>query len=284
MVTLNSKKQWDFLKKIVENKKIPQAMIFSGPPFLEKKKTALEFIKILNCEEQTFSVKPCQNCLACKLIEQGKHPDLILITPEKKDIQIDQIRELQRKLNITPSQLSDFKSVIIDKAERLNSYAQNCLLKTLEEPKGKVLLIFVTSYLESLFETIRSRCQILKFYPTAFSFQGLAHFQDIEKILDLKIWQRFSFCQRFLKEEEENSFESLDNFFITFENYFRAVFLKKLEIRNEVLNSFSLNLPKDYSFSEIKRIISLLEDMRVLTNTTNISKKLALENLMLNID
>jgi len=269
MAVLHNKKQWDFLKKLAENERIPQAMIFSGPSSLGKKETALKFIKVLHPKEQT--------------LEWQKHPDLILITPEKKDIQIDQIRDLQKNLNITP-QLSDFKSVIIDKAERLNSYAQNCLLKTLEEPKGKVLLIFITSYLESLFETIRSRCQILRFYPTTFSLQGLANFQDIEKILSLKIWQRFSFCKKFFKSEGENSFGSLDNFFIAFENYFRAVFLKKLEMKNEVLNSFSLNLPKNYSFSEIKQIIDLIENMRVLTNTTNVSKKLALENLMINID
>ncbi len=311
------KTQWDFLKKIALTQKIPQAMIFSGVDSLGKKKIALEFIKFLNCENKNFEKGSCQNCLPCKLIEKGQHPDLILLAPEKKDIQISQIRELQKTLNLRP-RLSVFKSVIIDNAESLNSESQNCLLKTLEEPKGATVLILITSRIESLFETIRSRCQILKFYPVhlqelkenfktqvpeeelqkmfllSFGKPGkvldflkdsqkfseeLKTFKEIELLLELDLVKKFSFSQNFFKKENSGTY--LNYFLETFEDYLRLVFLKKIGVRNEILNSFDLKIPERYSILEIKEVIDSVENLKILTSQTNINPKLAFENLMI---
>jgi len=311
------KTQWDFLKKIALTQKIPQAMIFSGVDSLGKKKIALEFIKFLNCENKNFEKGSCQNCLPCKLIEKGQHPDLILLAPEKKDIQISQIRELQKTLNLRP-RLSVFKSVIIDNAESLNSESQNCLLKTLEEPKGATVLILITSRIESLFETIRSRCQILKFYPVhlqelkenfktqvpeeelqkmfllSFGKPGkvldflkdsqkfseeLKTFKEIELLLELDLVKKFSFSQNFFKKENSGTY--LNYFLETFEDYLRLVFLKKIGVRNEILNSFDLKIPEIYSILEIKEVIDSVENLKILTSQTNINPKLAFENLMI---
>jgi len=311
------KTQWDFLKKTVLTQKIPQAMIFSGIDSLGKKKIALEFIKFLNCENKDLEKGPCQNCLPCQLIEKGQHPDLILLAPEKKDIQISQIRELQKALNLR-SQLSVFKSVIIDNAESLNSESQNCLLKTLEEPKGTTLLILITSRIESLFETIRSRCQILKFYPVSLQelkenfktqvpqeelqkmfllcfgkpgkvldflkdsqrfSEELKIFKEIESLLEGDMVKNFSFSQNFFTKE--NSPVYLDRFLQTFEDYLRLVFLKKIGASNKILNSFDLKIPEKYSILEIKDMIDSVENLKILTSQTNINPKLAFEDLMI---
>ena len=275
---IGHKTQWQFLKKIIENDRIPQAMIFTGIDSLGKKKVALEFIKFLNCQRESHTQlpslktcvsssqgiftknkdlkgEPCQSCLSCKLIEKGQHPDLILITPEKNEIQISQIRELQKALNLKP-RLSDFKLVIIDDAQCLNSQSQNCLLKTLEEPKGNSLLILITSNLESLFETIRSRCQILKFYPVSLQeleenfktqvplaqlqkiflvsqgkpgrfldflknsqkfLEEFKIFEEIEKLLESDLPEKFSFSREFFKKE--TSQVHLNYFLDTIRNY-----------------------------------------------------------------
>ncbi len=273
-------KQWDILKNLAQRGTIPQGIIFSGEKFLGKKKMALDFVKLLNCQEKDFSKRPCQKCLPCKLIEKENYPDFILITPNKGDIQISQIRDLQSNLNITP-QLSNFKAVIIDKAERLNKQSQNCLLKILEEPKGKVLLIFITSCLKSLLDTVRSRCQVLRFYPTVFSLGDKEKLQEIERVVNLEIEQKISFCKNFF--DEKNSFEGVDEFLVTFENYFRGVIMKKIKMDNELLNFLSLEIVENYSFSDITKTINMVEELRVLINTTNVNQKLALENLMVNI-
>lgn len=313
------KTQWQFLRQIAENARVPQAMIFSGQDSLGKKKVALEFVKLLSCQEKDFKKKPCQNCSSCKIIEKNQHPDLNLIAPEKKEIQISQIRGLQGNLNFK-SQISSFKFAIIDQAETLNSQAQNCLLKTLEEPRGDSLLILVTSQPKSLFSTIYSRCQILKFYPLSLreieayfksqvSFSELEKifiisqgrpgkiieflnnpqkfssafksFKEIENLLKLNLAEKFSFSKKFF--EEETNGENLVYFLENLENYLRIVFLKKIGIRNKLFDSFSLKVPQDYSLFKIKKVIDSIGDLRILSSRTNINPKLAFENLMITL-
>jgi DNA polymerase-3 subunit delta' len=96
----------------------------------------------------------------------GLHGDLHLIKKEKdkKNISIDQVRELIRKLNMS-SFLNSYKVGIIKHAHSLSTEAANALLKILEEPKEKVIIILVTSDIDAMPTTIVSRSQILKFNP-----------------------------------------------------------------------------------------------------------------------
>ena len=147
---IGHQKQLNYLKKITESGKIPQALLFSGEAQLGKKTIALEFISRL-FEEPDIS----------KILG---HPDFILIEPQQKQIQIDQIRELAFRLSLKPIK-AQLKAVIIAECHSMTRDAQNCFLKTLEEPKGNTLLILVTDKPNFLFPTIISRCQIIKFYP-----------------------------------------------------------------------------------------------------------------------
>ena len=289
--------QWQFLKRLAEGNKIPQALLFTGEDSLGKRKVALEFVKLLNIQTHVAS-----------------NPDLIIIEPQTKEIQISQIRDLQRALNFRPY-LAPQKSVIIDKAETLRSESQNCLLKTLEEPKGKTLFLLITSHPEMLFETIRSRCEILKFYPLApkemekhFSDKNillfsegrpgraidflknpqklsdtLKMFKEIQKILDSDFPQRFSFTKTFF--EKGNFPVSLNTFLEGLLRYLRMLFLKKLQVENEFFNLLSISpkTPGAYSFSVIKEMINSIENLKLLLTRTNINQRLALENLMLNL-
>jgi len=146
---IGHQKQWQFLKKSVALGKLSHAYLFSGQAKLGKKTVALEFIKLI-CGQEVL---------------EREHPDLILISPEiGTSIQINQIRELNWKLSLKPF-LTPFKVAMIDQAHLMNDEAQNCLLKTLEEPKGNAILILISEQPERLFPTILSRCQIIKFFP-----------------------------------------------------------------------------------------------------------------------
>ena len=143
--------QREFLKKSFEISRVSHAYLFSGVDGLGKKAVALEFIRMIN--------------------NQGKdlpksQPDLIVIEPQQGAIQISQIREMQKALSLRPFS-APFKAAIIDEAEKMTAQAQNCLLKTLEEPKGQAVLILISSKPEMLLETVRSRTQSLKFYPVS---------------------------------------------------------------------------------------------------------------------
>ena len=117
---------------------------------------------------------PCGNCIQCRRIAEGLHADLKVIGVGigeeegqfRRDIRIDQIREIESFLNLTAYEGS-YKVVILDGAELLNTAAANALLKTLEEPPVNVLLLLLTSNEDALLSTIKSRCRFLYLKPVA---------------------------------------------------------------------------------------------------------------------
>jgi len=144
---MGHQKQWRFLKQSVELNKLSHAYLFCGEERLGKKRIALEFVKLINGENFGLG-----------------HPDLILIEPERGEIKIAQIRELIQKLSLKPYSAL-FKVALIDQAHLMTKDGQNSFLKTLEEPKGRTLLILITEAPERLLPTIPSRCEIIKFSP-----------------------------------------------------------------------------------------------------------------------
>jgi DNA polymerase-3 subunit delta' len=185
------KKQWEFLKNNFEKGQLAHAFLFSGEEKIGKKTLAVEFIKSINCLNKN---RPCENCRSCVDIKKGNYPDFLFVragaenseNPEfsgeisynrglpdlksgedlssKNEIEISQARKAKEFLSLK-SYYGNFKSVIIDNAEKMNIEAQNCLLKTLEEPKGNTILILISSQPERLLKTIFSRCQQIKFFP-----------------------------------------------------------------------------------------------------------------------
>ncbi len=115
---------------------------------------------------------PCGQCAQCQRVRQGIHPDIRIIgvgtgdddTANRRDIRIEQVRELESFLNLTPYE-GACKVVVVDGAEQMNTAASNALLKTLEEPPDDSLLLLVTSNEDALLPTIRSRCSALYLKP-----------------------------------------------------------------------------------------------------------------------
>lgn len=160
---------WNFLLMRKNQSNLPHALLFTGIEGLGKIHLAKLFGKFLLCRNSEKNlIIPCDNCNSCNLINVGNHPDLILIEPEEpgKQIKIDQIRDLIIELYQTAQQ-GGMKIAIINSADLMNLAASNALLKTLEEPAEKVLLILVTAKPKILPATIRSRCQNLTFHAPA---------------------------------------------------------------------------------------------------------------------
>lgn len=156
---------WQALITRVQNNTLPHAMLFVGANKIGKEQFALEFGAYLLCE-QPVDENACGQCRSCKLLQTQTHPDLFVLQPEEKSvtIKVDQIRSLSSKLYQT-AQLNGYQVVLINPADAMNIAAYNSLLKTLEEPSGKVVIILITSKLALLPATIRSRCQLLQFLP-----------------------------------------------------------------------------------------------------------------------
>ncbi len=150
------------LKRAIQSERIGQAYLFSGPEGIGKRLVALSFAKALNCEEGGGDF--CGSCRSCRKIEEGNHPDVLSIAPQGRFIRIDQTRDLQGFLRLRPVE-ARWKVAIIDGAERMNTYAANSLLKTLEEPSSRRVIILVAGRGGVIPPTLVSRCQKVRFSP-----------------------------------------------------------------------------------------------------------------------
>ncbi len=152
---------WQQLSSAYKQNRLPHALLLTGPLGLGKREFAQQFAQYLLCEQiNSEQDKPCDYCSSCQLMLAHSHPDFLLLLPEEKStaIKIDQIRKLTGMLNQT-SQRGGYQVIILYPAEALNKAAANALLKTLEEPEGKVLLLLVNHQIGMLPATIVSRCQ-----------------------------------------------------------------------------------------------------------------------------
>jgi DNA polymerase-3 subunit delta' len=154
----------DHFKKAIKADHLSHAYIFTGQDGVGKTLFAKEFIKALFCKNDEND--SCNSCLNCIRIEKNSHPDVFWTEIEEKAkfIKIENIRNLQRSVRLSPLE-SDYKIFIIKDADRMNEEASNCLLKTLEEPPPNTIIILITNSIATIKETIRSRCQIIRFHP-----------------------------------------------------------------------------------------------------------------------
>ena len=141
------------LEKSILEKKTSHSYLFVGMQGIGKKLMAVEFAKALLGINQID-----------KQIEEINHPDFICIEPDGNGIKIEQIRELQKKIPEKPIQ-STKKVYLINEADSMTFEAQNCFLKTLEEPPEFVTIILIGSQESAFLPTIKSRCMIFHFQP-----------------------------------------------------------------------------------------------------------------------
>jgi DNA polymerase-3 subunit delta' len=154
----------EVLRRSLRSGKTAHSYLFEGISGCGRKKSALALIQALFCK--ALPDDACGVCASCRKIETGNHPDIHMLAPlpDKRDISIDQLREMQRELSLRPYE-APRKACIIDPAERLNVSSANSLLKTLEEPPGNALIILLTENAGMLLPTVRSRCQLIRFAP-----------------------------------------------------------------------------------------------------------------------
>lgn len=286
---IGHQKQWQFLKKSTEIGRLSHAYLFSGQEKLGKKKTALEWISFIFGED----------------ISKKLHPDFILIEPIGKEIQISQMRELSWKLSLRPYS-APLKAAIIDQAHAMNEEAQNCFLKTLEEPRGQTLLILITEQPELLFPTIRSRTEIIKFYPVPKKeIENYLREQGIEEkkiqLISQISQERPGVVIDFLNQPQKlKEREDLLNEIIKLTKSdlaFRFQYAKKIaespqlkEILNLWLFHFRESLlskinskVENWKIERLTKILEKIQETLFLISSTNVNPQLALEVLMLEL-
>ena len=287
------KKQWQMLEKSWQAGRLAHAYLFVGQEKLGKKTFAIELAKEILKEE----------------ITRRPHPDYLFLEPETKEIKIEQIRDFIWKMSLKPS-VAEMKVAIVDQAQMMTIEAQNCFLKTLEEPAGQALIVLITAYPHLLLPTIVSRCEQIKFFPVPVEeitkhpvLKSLAEKEIDEvlriamgrpgaaidlislpqarekrrqimtglgKVLNASLAGRFAYVKKM--PEAPAAVEEILNTWLW---CFRRALINKLGQEKE-LTIFSKK-----SLSQLMRIISNIEETRFLALRTNVNLRLALENLLL---
>lgn len=151
---------WQQMCDQIATNKLPHALMLTGPKGIGKRHLAEAFAHLLLCQSPIEGT-PCGKCRTCRLNHAQTHPDLLRIEPEEgsKSIKVDQIRQLTESLGKTAQQ-GGYKVVVLEPVEAMNANAANALLKSLEEPADKTLLVLVSHSASAVLPTIRSRCQM----------------------------------------------------------------------------------------------------------------------------
>ena len=176
------------LRRCLGTNRLPHALLFHGPEGVGKRTVALWLAKSLLCEKGGGEA-PCGACDACRTLESRNHPDFFFVTrqpkrpdaPEESEdeepsapreragslrpfVVIDQIREIVEHSSYAPRQ-GRCRVFVVDPADRMNPAAQNALLKTLEEPQSRSVLVLVSARPHALLPTVRARAFAVPFAP-----------------------------------------------------------------------------------------------------------------------
>lgn len=162
------------LRRAIQADRLPHGLIFSGPVGVGKGTAARALAGVFLCERPSGAT-PCGTCPSCTLLPSGNHPDLHIVTREliRFHDKTGTSKAIDLSIKVIVPELVEpagrkavmgrGKVFIVEQAETMNSHAQNSMLKTLEEPAGRTLIILVTDQLGALLPTIRSRTQVIRF-------------------------------------------------------------------------------------------------------------------------
>lgn len=282
-------KNKELLKDIIKTKNISHGYMFLGISGIGKSLFAKEFAKAILCNEQTG----CNKCKSCIEFDGSNNPDFQIIEPEEKSIKIEQIRLMNSKIYEKPV-VSTKKVYIINNAENMTKEAQNCLLKTLEEPPEYAVIILIGTNENMFLNTIRSRCVKINF--------NKINDEDLKDIL-VKKYEYNNITQNLLKLfsgsigkaislqgkqeiylEIENTFNNIENInIIDLLNKKEIITKNKEELMDilEYINVLFFEKIAQGNNSYIKAI-EIIEDTKDRINK-NANLDMTIDNLLMNV-
>lgn len=286
---LGNEKNKKILEKSIELKKTSHSYIFWGTEGIGKKLIAREFAKKILCLDEYSNNCKCKSCIE---FDSNNNPDFSVIEPEEGLVKIDQIREMQRKIVEKPI-ISNKKVYIINDADTMKTEAQNCLLKTLEEPPEYVTIILICSNENNLLSTIKSRCTRMYFEPIEteeikkYLKENYPQENINENIIDLA---QGSIAKAIKLKENQNLYENLEKILIELSKkdlidiiqMSEEIYKSKEEINSilEYMNVLALKLSKK-NINYIKCIETIEETKKRLKANSNYD--MCIDNMLFSI-
>ena len=272
-----------YLSNSIKSNMISHAYMFEGPSGVGKNTMARELAATLLDMENLFN-----------------SPDYIEITPDGNSIKIAQIRKLQSDILVKP--YKSYKIYVIDEAQKMTVEAQNALLKTLEEPPKYAIIILITNNKESLLDTIKSSCEIIKFTPIPLVEVAdyltqtgvdknraslLANFSrgSMQKAIELSESEDFhimrdevqKYVETFLtgsmldimdiQSSIEKYKDNITNVLDLLVNYFRDIMMVKENVDSSMIINldrlvFIKNMSTKITYSQLSKIIDIIEETK----------------------
>jgi DNA polymerase-3 subunit delta' len=160
----------DALERAIRSERLAHGWLLGGPPGVGKATLAYRFARaLLAWPEVGPGLAVAEDHSVFRLVAQGAHPDLRVIEPErdpktgkvKPEIPVGTVRAATASLHTTPA-MGGYRVIVIDGADQLNRNAANALLKSLEEPPARSVLILISARPARVVPTLRSRCAKLQ--------------------------------------------------------------------------------------------------------------------------
>jgi DNA polymerase III subunit gamma/tau len=269
------------LQKAYLNNSISQAYLFDGISGIGKSLVAKIFIKLINCENPTKGLNPCNKCKNCINIDNDRFIDLIHIKPTstKEVIKIEKIREIEEKIAYKTFE-GKFKVILIEDADQMNISSSNAILKTLEEPPENTIFILTASKISRLPDTILSRCQKILFSPL--SKELISSKLKIEytnlKQEDLKIASSISQGSITIAKE------IIDNDILVFRREFFETLFNKSNIKLANLIKYIKKIIKEFKGDKFYFLVFILEILKSILRDALVYNSKLPKNILLNFD
>lgn len=306
------------LSEQYNNARLPHAILISGVSGAGKLALAQWLIKLVNCQQPSeinnnngLILQGCGHCKSCLLHNSNTFPDHLNLIAQKNSIGVDEVRHANNFLQKT-AYLGQFKTVLIENSQTMTPAAMNALLKTLEEPCDKSVIILLTNDIESLLPTIISRCRVLNIRP-AVGDALILQLKEQSKESDSSFVQTLSSSTNTfvnLTQLPELTDASINKAFITFKQcYIHYLYhqqgeskLLQLLLDNEHalrwLEQITVNLQREYSLglvvNEHKTIVNntllnnlykvIINACRVIKSYTQANKPFVCEQLIMSIN
>ena len=270
---LGNQKTKEILERTITSNRASHSYMFLGQEGIGKKLIAKEFAKAILCLDENKKEQSlyCEKCKSCIEFSSNNNPDYIYLEPEETKIKIDQIRNMQIKVAEKPI-ISQNKVYIIDDADTMTNEAQNCLLKTLEEPPEYVTIILIGKNEDNFLTTIKSRCT--KIYFEKISNEELRKYllkNNIQNVSDELLEMSDGSIKKLLEiTENEESYRSIESIINKLDKCDIIEILndavnlyKSKDTINSILENINIMLlKKSKTNSKFARCIKVVEDTK----------------------
>ena len=150
------------LKRAILGGTLPHALLICGERGSGKRTLALEIASALMCQNLARGTTPCGECISCKRVREGNHTDVKVLKRQggKATVGVEEVRIFRDDMFLSPTE-ANCKVYIVEDADTLTAQSQNALLKVLEEPPSNMYLIMLTTSVDKILSTIKSRTQYI---------------------------------------------------------------------------------------------------------------------------